>query len=95
MQFTKKDDYKFGDLSKEILRRLQSGQYNSDDVWLFLKIVAMIGINLQPVVPFLPAKVLMEMLEVSVAQSLADKVTKTITTEVDRRMKGFLVGDSE
>jgi hypothetical protein len=74
---------------------LQSGQYSSDDVWLFLKIVAMVGVNLQPIASVLPVKVVIELLEASVAQQMGEKVVSTLTTEVNQRMKEFVTGDKD
>jgi hypothetical protein len=93
--FTNNPDYEFGDLSREVLRRLQTGQYSSEDVWLFLRIVALVGVNMQPVAMILPLKVVVELLEVGVAQQLSDKVIKTLTSEVDSRMKEFVTGDKD
>ena len=53
-EFTNKQSYQFGDITKEIFRRLQNGDYTSEDVWLFVKIIAMIGINIQPIAAALP-----------------------------------------
>lgn len=93
--FTNKPNYRFGDLSREVLRRLESGEYTSDDIWLFLKIVAMVGVNLnlQPVISLLPAKVLMELLEVSVAKEVGDRVATAIVQEIQKRLKEFMTGD--
>ena len=48
-KFTSKDDYQFGDLTKEILKRVASGQYTMDDLFMLLKAMAMIGASLSPV----------------------------------------------
>lgn len=93
--FTNKADYEFGDLTREVIRRLQTGEYTADDVWLFLKIIALVGVNLQPVVAILPVKVVVQLLEGSVAQQLSEKVVNTLTTEVDGRMKEFVTGDRD
>lgn len=96
-KFTKKENYQFGDMSKEVIRRLKDGEYSRDDLWLFLKIVATIGINLQPVTSVLPLKVLTELLnltmEASIAQTVGNKVVTAITTEIDARMKELVTGD--
>mmetsp|Transcript_28824 Transcript_28824/g.78099 ORF Transcript_28824/g.78099 Transcript_28824/m.78099 type:complete len:324 (-) Transcript_28824:252-1223(-) len=96
-KFTKKENYKFGDMSKEVVRRLVSGEYSKDDLLLFLKIVATIGINLQPVTSVLPLRVLTELLnmtmEASIAQSVGERVVSTITNEIDGRMKELVTGD--
>lgn len=96
-KFTNKENYQFGDMSREVVRRLVSGEYSRDDLWLFLRIVATIGINLQPVTSSLPLKVLLELLnmtmEASVAQSVGERVVSSITTEIDGRMKELVTGD--
>ena len=96
-KFTEKADYKFGDISKEVVRRLKDGEYTREDLWLFLKIVATIGINLQPVTSVLPLRVLTELLnmtmEASIAQTVGNKVVTAITGEIDGRMKEMITGD--
>jgi len=96
-KFTDKANYKFGDMSKEVIRRLRDGEYSKEDLWLFLKITATIGINLQPVTSVLPLKVLMELLnmtmEASIAKTVGDKAISAITNEIDGRMKELVTGD--
>mmetsp|Transcript_8942 Transcript_8942/g.10456 ORF Transcript_8942/g.10456 Transcript_8942/m.10456 type:complete len:325 (-) Transcript_8942:259-1233(-) len=96
-KFTNKKGYQFGDISKELIRRFREGEYTRDDLLLFIKIVATIGINLQPVTRILPLKVLTELLnltmEASIAQSVGGKITSTLTNEIDARMKEFITGD--
>lgn len=96
-KFTNKENYQFGDLSKEVIRRLRDGEYTREDLWLFLKIVATIGINLQPVTGVLPLKVLTELLnmtmEATIAKTVGDKVVSSITNEIDGRMKEMVTGD--
>ncbi len=48
-KFTSKDEYRFGDLTGEILKRVASGQYTMDDLFMLLKAMAMIGASLSPV----------------------------------------------
>ncbi|CAJ1950882.1 unnamed protein product [Cylindrotheca closterium] len=93
--FTDKPNYKVGDLSREVLRRLRSGEYSTEDIMLFLKIVAIVGANVQPVAAVLPMKVLVEMVEVSLAQDLSTKVVGILTNEVDSRMKEMVTGDKD
>jgi len=92
-EFTDQPDYQFGDISKTLFKKFQQGEYSKDDVFLFLKIAGLLGMQFQPVAAFLPAKVLIDMAEVSVAQSVGEKITKALTTEVDQRMKQFVTGD--
>lgn len=97
--FTDKPNYQFGDISREILRRLVDGEYDRDDLLLFLKIVATIGISMQPVARLLPIKVLMDLLnlslEASIAQTVGGKVVTSLTNELDARMKEMVTGDRE
>ena len=96
-KFTKKEDYQFGDMSREVIRRLRDGEYSREDLWLFLRIVAAVGINLQPVASVLPLRVLTELLnmtmEASIAKTVGDKVVSSITSEIDARMKEMVTGD--
>jgi hypothetical protein len=96
-KFTKNPngEYQFGDISKEILRRIQKGEYTLDDVILFLKIVIAIGIEFQPIARVLPVKVLMEMVNVGIAQDLSGKVIGALTKELDERMKQVVTGDKD
>ncbi len=48
-KFTSKDNYQFGDLTKEILKRMASGQYTMDDIFILLKALAMLGASISPV----------------------------------------------
>ncbi len=96
-KFTKKENYEFGDMTKEIVRRFKDGEYTRDDLLLFLKIVATIGINIQPVTSVLPLKVLTDLLnmvmEASIAQTVGERVATAITSEIDARMKEMVTGD--
>lgn len=95
-QFTQRPDYKFGDITKELIRRFQEGEYNAEDIWLFLRIMLIIGRHvLPPLAASLPVKVLMELIELSMAQSVSEDVTNMLTGEVDKRMKQWMVGDKD
>jgi hypothetical protein len=102
-KFTNKQEgdaaYQFGDISKELIRRLRDGEYTRDDLLLFIKVVATIGINLTPVARILPLKVLTELLnlslEATIAQSIGDKMISSLTNEIDSRMKEFVTGNRE
>ena len=56
--YTKKDgDYEFGDISKEIIQRVRSGEYAIDDILFLCKVLIAVGIEFQPVASVLPVKV--------------------------------------
>ena len=60
---------------------------------LILKFVAFAGLNLAPIAKILPGKILIQMLEVSIAQTFGSKILDTITSELDGRMKEMVTGD--
>lgn len=51
-KFTNKDSYHFGDMTKEILRRLATGQYTLDDLFMLLKAVAIFQASISPIGKF-------------------------------------------
>lgn len=94
-EFTGEDAYKFGDLTKEITRRVASGQYTLDDLFILLKGLAVIGASLSPVAGFLPVKLLVNLLDYSILNDVAGKVASALAIELDRRVKGALLGNEE
>ena len=48
-KFTNSTSYEFGDLTKEIVRRVATGKYTLDDLFILFKALAMIGASLSPV----------------------------------------------
>jgi len=94
-EFTGNDLYQFGDVTKEITRRLKSGDYKLEDIVFLCRILVQFGAGLSPVANILPMKVLMEMLNFSLAQEIGDRLVGAITLEVDKRMKKAITGDAE
>jgi len=95
LQKTGNDEYKFGDLSKEILRRVASGSYTLDDLFMLLKAMSIVGASLSPVAGFLPVKLLVELLNFSLMNDVAGKVTSSLAIELDKRLKKSLLGDED
>jgi len=56
-EYTEKEQYEFGDITKTILKKFMSGEYTLNDLMTFVKIVSAIGLNFQPMAPFIPTKV--------------------------------------
>jgi hypothetical protein len=54
-RFTSKDNYQFGDLTKEIMKRVASGKYTMDDLFMLLKALAMFGASISPVGKYMSA----------------------------------------
>ena len=92
--YTKRPDYKIGDITKEIVRRFEVGEYKKEDLWLFLRICLLIGGSASAgAATALPVKVLLELLEVSMASSVSEDLTSMLTNEINNRMKEFVTGD--
>ncbi|KAL7534303.1 hypothetical protein ACHAXR_005778 [Thalassiosira sp. AJA248-18] len=92
-KFTDKESYKFGDLTKEIVRRVASGEYTLDDLFMLLKALAIFEASISPVAGFLPVKLLVELLNFSLLNDVAGKVTSSLAMELDKRLKKSLLGD--
>ncbi len=90
---SKGGQYKFGDISKEIVHRVVTRDYTLDDMIFLFKILLAFGAGLSPVANFLPAKLLIELLDVSIAGDATKRVTGAITSELDKRMKKAFMGD--
>jgi hypothetical protein len=91
--FTGNEDYAVGDISKEILRRVASRDYTLEDIILLLKILLALGSGLSPVASFLPAKLLIELLDYSILGDLSNKIIESASKELDRRFKKSITGD--
>jgi len=48
-KFTNKEEYQFGDMTKEILRRVATGQYTLDDLFMLLKALAIFQASISPI----------------------------------------------
>ena len=92
-KFTNNDNYEFGDLTKEIMKRVASGKYTMDDLFMLLKAMALVGASLSPVAGFLPVKMLVELLNFSLVNDAMGKVTSVLALELDKRLKKSLLGD--
>jgi len=90
-EFTGEDSYKFGDITKKVA----SGQYTLDDLFMVLKGLAIVGASLSPVSGLFPVKVLVDLLNFSLANDAMGKVSSALAVELDKRVKGALLGDRD
>ena len=90
-----KSEYEFGDLTKEILKRIWSGEIDIKDVITLCKILLDFGAGLTPVAGFFPVKILIELLNYSILQDVGGRVVGALAQELDRRVKSAITGDSE
>eukprot|EP00551_Chaetoceros_affinis_P010495 CAMPEP_0203666938 /NCGR_PEP_ID=MMETSP0090-20130426/3866_1 /ASSEMBLY_ACC=CAM_ASM_001088 /TAXON_ID=426623 /ORGANISM="Chaetoceros affinis, Strain CCMP159" /LENGTH=396 /DNA_ID=CAMNT_0050530951 /DNA_START=103 /DNA_END=1293 /DNA_ORIENTATION=+ len=87
--------YKFGDITKEIIRRVKSRDYTMEDLAILIKVLVSFGVGLSPVASFLPVKLLVDLLNYSIAGDLGTRVTSAISLELDRRMKKAITGNED
>lgn len=92
--FTGKGDYQVGDITKEIIRRVQMGEYELQDVMFLCKVLMSFGVGLAPVASFLPAKLLLEMIQFSVVEETSGRLLNALSTTLDQRFKETLTGDA-
>ena len=58
--FTGKETYNFGDLSKEILSRVESGQYSDDDIRFLSRLIVGVAVGLTPMARFAPVRLVLK-----------------------------------
>lgn len=92
--FTAKGDYKVGDITKEIIRRVHTGDYELQDILFLCKVLMTFGVGLAPVASFLPAKLLLEMVQFSVLEETSGRLLNALSTTLDQRFKETLIGDA-
>lgn len=92
--FTGKDNYKFGDVTKELLRRIASQEVNMSDTILLLKILLAVG-SFGPLAKALPFTVLLEALNVSLEQKIGGKVLEALAISLDDRLSAVFTADDK
>jgi hypothetical protein len=93
--YTGKEAYEFGDLTKEVVRRVWAGEYDWQDVWLVVRIMIAAGANLTPLAGALPVKMLIQLIEVGLAQEVGSKSVGMLASTLDEKFKLALTGDAK
>jgi hypothetical protein len=91
-KFTNKERYEFGDLTREIVRRVSTGEYTLDDLFLLLKALAVFEASISPLAGLFPVKLLIELLNFSLANDVVGRVSSALAMELDRRLKKEILG---
>ena len=87
--------YEFGDLTKEIARRVSSRKYTLEDLALLLKALVSFGVGLSPVAGLLPVTLLVQLLNYSIAGDVGNRLVAALAQEIDRRLKAAIIGDAD
>lgn len=93
--FTGKEEYVVGDISKEIIRKVSDGEYKLDDVLLLFKLLLTFGVGLTPVASALPVKLLLELINYSLATEVGERMLGALATTLDERFKEALTGNKD
>ena len=64
-----------------------------EDLVILFKTLLSFGVGLSPVAGLLPVRLLVEMLNYSIAGDVGNKLIASLAQEIDRRVKTALVGD--
>ena len=91
--YTGKDEYVVGDVTKEIIRRVSTGEYATEDVLLLCKALITFGVGLTPVARFLPAKLLLEMMQFGLVEEVGGRLMSALSKTLDERFKETIMGD--
>ena len=83
-----------GDISKEIIRRVSTGEYATEDLLLLCKALVTFGVGLTPVASFLPAKLLLEMMSFGIAEDVGGRLMGALSKTLDERFKETITGDA-
>jgi len=93
--FTGKKDYQFGDVTKEVLRRIVSTDINISDIALLLRLLLVLGASFGPLAKALPITVLLEMLNVSIETHVGGKILGVLAVSLDERFTAVFSSDDD
>jgi len=88
------EEYVLGDVSRTVIRKVRSGEYRVDDVYLALRILLTAGFALLPVAQLLPVKALVELVNLGLAKDVGLRLVELLAVALDQRMKQALTGDA-
>lgn len=96
LNFTGKREYRFGDVTKELMHRVASSEINMQDTILLLKILLALGATLGPLTQLLPFTFLVEVLNLSLEQKVGGKILEVLSKTLDSRLVASLfTGDDK
>jgi len=95
LNFTGKQQYKFGDVTKEIINRITSSEISVQDVILLLKILLALGATIGPIAELLPFTLLIEALNISLEQKVGGEILKVLSKTLDNRIVAAMFSDSD
>ncbi len=95
LNFTGKSKYKFGDITKELIRRIASREVTIQDTILVMKVLIAIGASFAPFAKTLPFAVLLNALNVSLEQKVGAEVLNALALALDERLVAAFTSDDK
>lgn len=94
--YTGKEEYQVGDLSKEVLRRVTTGEYDLQDVWLALRVLLSVGFTaFSPLASVLPIRLLLDLVNMGLTSEVSGRLLEALAGVLDRRVKQALTGNAD
>lgn len=87
--------YQFGDITREVLRKAQAGEYDTRDLFLALRVLLSAGVGLTPMMSMLPVRWLLDLVNLGLAQDLGGRLLEVLASALDERMKLAITGDAK
>ena len=91
----KAEDYHVGDITKAIVAKVQSGDYDEDDIYLALRVLLVAGCRVLPIVRFLPIQGLLSLVSVGLTKDVGGRVLKELFETLEGRIKYAVTGKQD
>ncbi|KAL3782807.1 hypothetical protein HJC23_005697 [Cyclotella cryptica] len=95
LQFTGKDEYSFGDITHELIRRIATKEIAVQDTILVIKILVALGASIGPLAKALPLTILLEALNLSLEQKVGAQVLDALALSIDNRIIAAFTQDDK
>lgn len=95
LKFTGKDEYTFGDITYELIRRIATKEITVQDTILVIKILVALGASIGPLAKALPLTILLEALNLSLEQKVGAQVLDALALSIDNRIIAAFSSDDK
>jgi len=84
--FTGDEDYQIGNISKAIVRKIATKEYDISELTLLFRILLALGADLSVVTGFLPFAILVQTLNLAITLELGEKLVTAFSVELNKRV---------
>lgn len=89
------DEYELGDITKTIVNKVQSGEYDENDVYLALRVLLVAGCQVVPIANFLPLRGLLSLVNVGLTKDVSGRLLQELTESLEQRIKFAVTGKED